>query len=149
MDLWHTPSFAIYSLFATGLCLFVMSIDGLGGGFRAKSKTTPNVEDASTVAKGAKVVETDPEQVARVMRAHRNAFANIIPFLLVMFFYVAVGASTQWVLILCGAYSALRVIHAIAYINGKQPFRTLSFVLSQTVTVVAAIQVVRIAISMV
>ena len=48
MDLWHSTPFAIYSLFATGLCLLLLGIDGLGGGTRVKTKTVVNNEDAST-----------------------------------------------------------------------------------------------------
>ena len=117
MDLFHTPAFATYALFASALSVLLIGIDGLGGGVRAGTKTTPNAEDASTVAKGAELVPLDPEKVARVMRAHRNALANIVPFLIVMLLYVALGATAQWVMILCGVFTALRVIHAIAYIK--------------------------------
>jgi microsomal prostaglandin-E synthase 1 len=143
MDLWHSPPFALYALFATGLCLLLLIIDGAGGGARAGSKTTPNLEDASTTAKGAKIVESDPEAVARVMRAHRNALANIVPFLFVMFLYVAVGATATWVLALCGVFAAARVLHAIVYIKGIQPWRTIFFTIGQICTIVAAVQVVR------
>jgi len=32
MDLWHSTPFGIYALFATGLCLLLLAIDGAGGG---------------------------------------------------------------------------------------------------------------------
>ncbi len=149
MDLWHSPPFGIYALFATGLCLLLLGIDGAGGVVRTRSKTAVNVEDTSTVAKGAKLVESDPEGVARVMRAHRNALANVIPFLLVMFFYVALGATATAVLVLCATFSVARLVHAVAYIRAVQPFRTLFFVIGQICTVVAAVQVARAAIALV
>ena len=149
MDLWHSTSFGIYALFACGLCLLMLGIDGAGGGVRVGTKTVVNPEDTTTVAKGAKVVDGDPDAVARVMRAHRNALANVIPFLIVMFLYVALGATSQWVLALCGVFTLARVVHAFAYINAKQPFRTASFVIGQLCTVVAMIQVVRAAIAIV
>ncbi len=143
MDLWHTPSFAVYALFAVGLSFLLLAIDGLSGGFRVKSKTVVNREDASTVSNGAELVEHDPDGVARVMRAHRNALANIVPFLAVMFLYVALGASTTWVLALSGVFGVARLTHAAAYIGAKQPFRTASFVVGQLCTVVAMVQVLR------
>ena len=148
MDLWHSSPFVVYALFATGLSVLLVTIDGVGGGFRTRSKTTPNVEDVSTTSKGAKVVETEPETVARVMRAHRNALANIIPFLLVMFLYVALGATSTWVTALCGVFAAVRVLHAVVYIRGLQPWRTIFFVIGQVCTIVAAVQVVRAAIAL-
>lgn len=149
MDLWHTAAFGVYTLFATGLCLLLVTIDGLGGGARARSKTTLNREDATTTAKGAALVETDPDGVARVMRAHRNALANVVPFLLVMFFYVALGAPVGWVIALSGVFAAMRVVHALAYIRGIQPWRTISFVVGQSALVVTAVQVVRAALAIV
>jgi uncharacterized membrane protein YecN with MAPEG domain len=149
MDLWHTSAFAIYALFATALCVLLMAIDGIGGGTRAGTKTTPNAEDASTTSKGAKVVDTEPEQVARVMRAHRNALANILPFLIVTFLYVALGATATWMLVLGGVFTAARMLHALAYIKGVQPWRTIAFATGQLCTVVAAVQVVRAAFALV
>jgi uncharacterized membrane protein YecN with MAPEG domain len=149
MDLWHSTSFAIYALFAIGLCVLLLGIDGLGGGARVGSKTVVNGEDASTVAQGAKLVESDPESVARVMRAHRNALANVVPFLIVMFLFVALGASAPWVVGLCGVFTFARLVHAFAYIKAKQPFRTMSFVVGQLCTLVAVVQVARAALAIV
>ncbi len=149
MDLWHTKPFATYALVATTLCILMIIIDSVGGGTRAGSKTTPNAEDASTTSKGAKVVPSDPEKVARVMRAHRNALANIVPFLFVMFLYVALGATQTWVLALGGAFTVARAVHALVYIKGLQPWRTLAFSVGQVCTIIAAVQVVRAAIALI
>lgn len=149
MDLFHTPAFGTFALFAAALSVMLLVIDAVGGGVRAGTKTTPNQEDASTVARGAKLAPQDPEQVARVMRAHRNALANIVPFLIVMLLYVAVGATAKWVLALCGVFTAMRLVHAIAYIKAVQPWRTLSFVVGQGCTLIAVVQLVRMAIGFV
>jgi uncharacterized MAPEG superfamily protein len=147
MDL-HSRAFALYALFAVTLSTLLLVVDASSGAVRSKSRTTPNPEDVRSVSKGAKVVETDPDAVARVMRAHRNALANIVPFLIVMFVYVALGATAQWVLILCGVFTAMRLTHALAYIGAIQPWRTVSFAVGQLCIGVAAIQVVRAAITM-
>jgi prostaglandin-E synthase 1 len=147
MDLFHTPAFAILALFASGLSVLLVGLDSIGGGVRARTKTTLNQEDATTVAKGAALVAADPEQVARVMRAHRNALANIVPFLLVMILYVALGATAKGVLILCGVFTAMRLTHAIVYIKAIQPWRTASFVVGQLCTGIAVVLVVRAALA--
>ena len=143
MDLFHSQSFAVYALFAAALSLLLIVVDSASGGFRAASKTTPNPEDVGSTAKGATVVPHDPESVARVARAHRNAMANILPFLVVMFLFVALGATTQWVTILCGVFLFARVMHAVVYIRGLQPWRTISFTIGQICTGIALVMVVR------
>ena len=147
MDVFRSHAFALYAVFACGLSVLLLAIDAASGGARVKSKTTLNIEDAGSVTKGAEVVPVDPEQVARVMRAHRNALANIVPFLIVMFLYVALGATAQWVMILCGVFSAMRVGHAVAYTQHLQPWRTISFAIGQTCTGIAIVQVVRAAVA--
>lgn len=148
MDL-HSRAFALYALFAVTLSVLLLVVDASSGAVRSKSKTTPNPEDVRTVNKGATVVDADPDAVARVMRAHRNALANIVPFLIVMFVYVALGATAQWVLILCGIFTAMRVMHALVYIRALQPWRTISFAVGQLCIAAAAIQVVRAAITLI
>jgi prostaglandin-E synthase 1 len=111
---------------------------------RARTKTTPNVEDASTVAKGAKLAEEEPAAVARSMRVYKNAAANILPFLILGFVYVVLGAPANIAWILFGVFTAARILHAIAYALGKQPWRTLLFVVAQLATVGVAIQVLRV-----
>ena len=147
MELFRSPAFTTYALFASGLCLLLLLIDASSGAARAGSKTTPNAEDLGSVSRGATLAADDPESVARVLRAHRNALANIVPFLFVMFLYVALGASKTWVLGLCGVFTAARLVHAVAYIKGLQPWRTLSFAVGQTCTGIVMVQVVRAALA--
>ncbi len=145
MDPTKFPAFATYALFATGLCLFMMALDGASATVRAKTKTTLNPEDASTTSKGAQVVEEERPGVARANRAWRNAFANIVPFLFVAFLYVLTGAPAKSATIYFGVFSGARVLHAIVYLAGKQPWRTLLFVVGQLCTLGMAVQVIRVA----
>jgi len=146
--LFSTIEFSIYAAFATALCLLLVTVDTFGGIFRARTKTTPNQEDALfDLFKGSKVVVNDPDGVARVMRAHRNALSNIVPFLILMWLYVMLGATTTWIVALCGAFTAMRFVHAISYIRGIQPWRTISFVTGQLCIFIAAVQVARAAFS--
>ncbi len=77
----ENPAFVPFAITAVVLGLQMVLLDAYSGVHRAKSRTTPNREDASTVAKGAELVPQDPDGVARVMRAHRNLLANATPFL--------------------------------------------------------------------
>jgi uncharacterized MAPEG superfamily protein len=147
-DLVYRPAFYVYALFAVGLSTLLLALDGGGGVARAFSKTSPNPEDLTTVSKGAKLAEQDPETVARVMRAHRNALANVVPFLLLTLVYVLMGATAKHVLWVMSAFSAARLVHAIVYVRAKQPWRTLSFVVGQLCTGVVAVRIVIAAIHM-
>ena len=94
MNAAMTPAFAAYAASLIVVSLNLLGLWVYSGTVRGKTKTTPNTEDAGTVAKGATVVETNPAAVARVLRAHSNAMANIVPFALVGLVYVLTGASS-------------------------------------------------------
>lgn len=132
MGLFLSAAFGTYALFATALCILLMSIDMFGGALLPRTKATPKPEGAAV----------GPDGPARVMAAHRNALANIVPFLFVMLFYVFLGASTPWVMVLCGVFTAMRVAHAIAHIRGLQPWRTIVWLVAQLCVFIAMFQVV-------
>jgi uncharacterized MAPEG superfamily protein len=139
----NKAAFAIYCLTTVVLCLNMLGLWGWSAGVRGRTKTVWNPEDTTTVAKGTTVVTSDPPEVARVLRAHTNAFVNIMPFLVLGYLYVLLGATPTWAWILFGGFTFLRLVHTFAYLNEKQPWRTLSFVLGGIVTFVLMVQVAR------
>ena len=92
---------------------------------RSKSKMAVNREDAETFGTG--FAEADPPEVARVLRAHFNALANIVPFLALGFLYVLAGGDSLAVKIIFGVFTAARLLHSLVYHAGKQPWRTVTF----------------------
>jgi microsomal prostaglandin-E synthase 1 len=142
-DLANEPAFAIYALCTVVLCLNLLGLWGWSGGVRGKTKTTPNSEDATTVAKGAKVLDDEPPEVARVLRAQRNADVNVVPFLVLGLLYVINGASARAAWIMFGGFTLARIGHTFAYLGGKQPWRTLFFVAGGVITLALMVQVVR------
>jgi prostaglandin-E synthase 1 len=142
-DLASQPSFPIYALCTVVLCLNMLGLWGWSGSVRGKTKTTPNPEDATTVAKGAKVADVEPPEVARVLRAQRNADVNIVPFLVLGLLYVINGASARAAWILFGGFTLARLGHTFAYLYGKQPWRTIFFVIGGVMTLALMVQVVR------
>ena len=127
-------SFLIYSAAMVVLCLNILALWGYSGSVRAKTKTTPNPEDVGTVAKGAVLAPVDPPGVARVLRAHRNAADNILPFAILGLLFVLWGGSALLTAIFCGVFVAARLAHSLSYLNGKQPWRTITFVLGGAAT---------------
>jgi uncharacterized MAPEG superfamily protein len=138
------PAFPLYCYFAVGLSLLLLSLDSLSAVVRVKTKTTINPEDAPK----AQVVEEDVSSVARANRAWRNAFANTIPFLIIALLFVLTKATKNAALPYFATFAGARVLHAIAYNLGKQPWRTLCFVVGQLVTLGLSFHVVRYAASM-
>lgn len=139
------PAFAVYCLTTAILCLNMLGLWAYSGAARGRSKTTPNIEDASTVSKGAEVVTSDPDTVARVLRAHTNAFVNIMPFLVLAFLYVLLGASVKMAWILFGGFTLARWGHSFAYLG---PWRTVTFVLGGLFTGVVLVEVTRLSIAL-
>jgi prostaglandin-E synthase 1 len=121
------PVFTAYAIATIVLCLNMLVVWVMSGGARGKSKTTMNPEDAKTVSKGSELVAAETPEVARVLRAHRNAADNITPFLFLGAVYVALGPSVLIAQILFGVFTVARVGHTIAYLNEKQPWRTLIY----------------------
>jgi len=142
-EITTNPAFAIYALTTSVLCLNMLGLWGYSGAVRGGSKTTPNPEDATTVAKGAEVVTADPPAVARVIRAHTNAFVNIMPFLVLGWLYVLLGATPTMAWAIFGSFTVFRLLHTLVYVAGKQPWRTLFFALGGVVTFVLIVEVAR------
>ena len=117
------PSFLIYSITMIVLSLNVLGLWAFSGAVRAKTKTTPNPEDA----KNATLAQLDPPEVARVLRAHRNAADNIVPFAVLALLFVLWGASPLLTGIFCGLFGVARIAHSFTYLAEKQPWRTISF----------------------
>lgn len=137
------PAFPIYALCAVVLCLNMLGLWGWSGAVRRKTKTTHNPEDVETVSKGAKVLDEEPPEVARVLRAHHNANVNIMPFLALGLLYVINGASVRMAWIVFGGFTLARLGHSLAYLGGKQPWRTICFALGGLITLALMVQVVR------
>jgi uncharacterized MAPEG superfamily protein len=122
----QNPAFLIYSASMVVLCLNVLGLWAYSGSVRAKSKVTPNPEDIKTVTKDASLGNDTPA-IARVLRAHRNAADNIIPFAILGLLFVLWGGSPLLTAIFCGVFTVARLAHTFAYLGEKQPWRTISF----------------------
>ena len=135
------PAFLAYAAMLIVLSLNMLVLWGYSGGVRGKTKTTPNPEDARSPAQ--QVVETDPPEVARVLRAHRNATANIVPFALLGFVWVVAGAGGTAAAFVFGAFTLARLAHSFAYLGGKQPWRTVFYGAGAATTLVLIGMLVR------
>lgn len=132
LQLAKDPSFRLYAASMAALCLNLIFLWGYSGAARGKTKTTLNPEDAATVSRSAEIVPTDPPEVARVLRAHANAMASIVPFGFLGLLWVLLGATPMTAGIVFGVFTFFRWVHSLVYVWGKQPWRTLSFVVASS-----------------
>jgi prostaglandin-E synthase 1 len=147
-----TPSlFALPAFQTWALCsaIIVVTLYGLGfrtAAVRAKRQAVVNAEDVG-VNPGSKVVDSEHPDVLRVKRAHLNAMENAIPFFVMGFVYSLTDPNMTMARIVYFGFVAARILHAFFYLNGKQPFRTGSFVLGAVANLVMTVQVVRAALA--
>lgn len=144
-DLLARPAFAAYALACVVLVVNLFVLAGMTGGGRAKVKVFVNAED---VTKDGKVQPTDAEWIARLLRVHRNALENFVPFAVIGLLYVLMGASERGAYVLFGTYVVARILHSIAYLAGKQPWRTILYGVGVLATVGMMVQVTRSAIAL-
>jgi uncharacterized MAPEG superfamily protein len=135
------PAFVAYALAAVALAVNLLGLWSYSGAVRGKTKTTPNPEDAH----GKPITEIEPPEVARVLRAHRNAEANIYPFLALALVYVALGATPTMARAVFGTFVVFRYAHSFAYLGGKQPWRSIAFALSGAAMFAVIVMDVRLA----
>ncbi|MEO7111857.1 MAG: MAPEG family protein [Polyangiaceae bacterium] len=118
----------VYALTAVVLCVNLIIIWTYSGAVRLKTKIAINPEDAERFK--TKLEDLDPPEVARVLRAHANAQASIIPFLILGLVYVLIGGAASTAKIIFGIFTVARLLHSIVYLAGKQPWRTIFFGIS-------------------
>jgi microsomal prostaglandin-E synthase 1 len=137
------PAFVVYVINCLILCVNLTFLWVYSGLVRGKKKTVWNPEDTSTVAKGADVIQQEPPEVARVLRAHFNAVVNILPFLVLAFVLVELNVPALEAWILFGSFSFFRWMHSFMYLGGKQPFRTMFFLGGLLATLAVMVEIVR------
>ncbi|HEY8040707.1 MAG TPA: MAPEG family protein [Polyangiaceae bacterium] len=142
-DLLMRPAFAIYALSCVVLVLNLFALAGLTGGMRNKTKVVLNHEDRK-VNSGAKVDQNEADRVARLLRAHRNALENFVPFAVIGLLYVLMGATGRGAAIFMGTFVAARILHSVVYLWAKQPWRTIIYAVGVLATMGMLVQVTRV-----
>jgi prostaglandin-E synthase 1 len=123
------PALVAYSTTCLVLSANLIFLWVYSGAVRARSGLAINPEDAAT-RPGVEHAEHDPAAVARVLRAHANAQATIYPFLLLGLAFVLAGGSYVVAVSLFGIFTIARIGHSFAYLGGRQPWRTIFFLIS-------------------
>ncbi len=128
MNLLSNPVFVAYAIACVALSCNLMFLWAYSGAARSKIKSTPNPED--TTRFNAALADVDPPAIARVLRAHANAQASIVPFLALGLVYVLAGGPLSPAVYYFSIFTVARWLHSWAYLVGRQPLRTISFVVA-------------------
>jgi microsomal prostaglandin-E synthase 1 len=134
------PTFVYYVISVVALSGLLLFLWAYSGAVRGKTKTAMNPEDGGRF--NATVVEHDPPAVARVLRAHKNAQANIYPYFAVGLVFVCLGGGATMGAVLFAIFTVARFVHAAVYLAGKQPWRTIAFLFGSIATLVLMVDVV-------
>ncbi len=126
------PAFDAYALATIVLSLNLLGLWVFSGARRARGGVAINAEDAARYS--VPVSDMDTPEVARYLRAHRNAEATIYPFLLVGLVYVLAGGGVPVAIATFSIFVASRITHSIVYVRALQPWRTVAFALSLLAT---------------
>lgn len=127
-NLLTDAQFKIYVFCSVVLSVEMLALGAMTAARRAKVGTFANPEDVKVSPEGAKLSEGgEHPEVARIQRAHRNLLESIPMFFALGLIAVLTGASPMGVQIALIAFTVARVLHAIAYLNGAQPWRTIFF----------------------
>lgn len=121
------PNFKVYLVCSVVLSMLMLIVGAITAQKRNKVGKVVNPEDLKVSSKGAAVVEGDHPDVARVMRVHRNLLESVPIFFAIGLISVIAGATPMGVKICLCVFTGARVLHAIAYLNEAQPWRTVFF----------------------
>lgn len=141
--MFDNPAFKVYALSSAIVALHLLTLAGITGAVRTKYKAFVNPEDAA-LNKGQEV-DTDHPAVQRTKRAHQNLIESAIPFFAVGLLYAMTNPSKTAAQAYFFTFVGARVLHTIFYLLGKQPFRTLSFVIGISTIIGMAVRVIRLA----
>lgn len=122
------PTLWAYAFTSVVLTLNLMALWISSGARRVRASVAIHPEDGARY--GVPVSATDPPEVARYLRAHRNAEATIYPFLVLGVVYVLAGGTASVAVPIFVIFVLARVAHSIVYVRALQPWRTITFALS-------------------
>lgn len=121
------PTFVAFAISALLLSANLLALWAYSGVVRAKTRSVMNPEDVTAFGSTAALVTADPPEVARVLRAHSNAVAVVVPFVVAGLVYVLLAGPVLPAKLAFGAFVTARLAHSAAYLREKQPWRTASF----------------------
>ncbi|XP_070581661.1 microsomal glutathione S-transferase 1-like [Ptychodera flava] len=116
--------FRSYAFYASILIVKWLVLSPLTGLLRKIKRAYANPEDTGDA--GTQAVKQDPD-VERIKRCHQNDVENITPFLILGLLYTTIDPSPVVALYTFRVFTGARFCHTLSYLAGKQPARSMSF----------------------
>jgi len=135
------PALELYALVSAILAIQLLLLAQWTAFVRARTKSWVNPEDVDP--KKGEPVGIDHPDVLRVKRVHANLLENAVPFFAVGLLYALSNPSVTGARAYFFTFLGARILHSIFYLLGRQPFRTISFVVSVLALFGMAIHVIR------
>ena len=142
MGLEANSALPVFAVCAAILVLKMMLVGHYTAMVRIRRKTYLNPEDAKQFSRIDETVTNEHPDVERGLRAHRNDLESTLPFLAVGLIYVLMGASSGLATALFVAFTVFRCLFSVFYLKGLQPWRSLSFTVSELCLAVMLIQII-------
>lgn len=118
-------AFKLYALCAVVLFFKMWALSLVQGIGRLRAKAFVIAEDARLL--GGEPAAQEAPIVQRASRAWRNDLENIPIFLFLALIYVIAGCWPRGAAIYFPLFTLARISHSICYLEGLQPWRTLSY----------------------
>ena len=141
---FENPALKLYAIVASLLSLQMILLALWTGTVRVQRQVWVNPEDAR-LNKGEEAASDHPD-VLRVKRAHQNLLENSVPFLIVGLLYALSRPTMLGAQAYFFTFLGARLLHSVFYMLGRQPFRTMMFVVGILAVAGMAIHVIRVAV---
>lgn len=142
MDLLGNSAFPVFAVCTAILVLKMMLVGHYTAMVRIRRKAYLNPEDARQFSRIDDTIAAEHPDVERGLRAHRNDLESTLPFLAIGLIYLMMGASSGLATSLFIAFTVFRCLFSVFYLRGMQPWRSLSFTVSELCLAVMLIQII-------
>ncbi len=130
----------MFALCASYLILLMVVIGHLTGFVRIKFGHAANEEDFEAFRLESGDVDATHPTVGRYERLHRNHLESTLPFLLFGMVYLATNPGTGLAIGLFVAFTIMRTVFSVCYVNAIQPWRSVSFIAGELCVVIMVLQ---------
>jgi prostaglandin-E synthase 1 len=119
------PGFKLLGMCASLLLLKIYALGMYTGALRARAGVAMNAEDADASVRLTEA-DSEPADVARANRAHRNDVENVPGFLSLALIAVLAGVQPLALRTCITIFTAARFAHTFFYLRSMQPWRSVS-----------------------
>jgi len=134
-------NFKIYAFCTVVLFYKMFAIGIVQGKIRKKNKHFVIPEDAKIFGKVGPKSQEHPD-ITRANNAYRNDLENIPIFLILGLIYILLNCNPIFSMYAFPIYTLSRIMHTYFYIHALQPWRTISYIIAQTIAFIFSLYII-------